>query len=100
MFFLGWYPVLVGFKGGPKGSGFVWGVGWVAFLCQETREVREKAQPKVPEEQPFDGPARPAGKTTRRQQSEEEMEKRAKTRGCNVDPAGSRSNPRKGQRFN
>ncbi|CAJ1402063.1 unnamed protein product [Effrenium voratum] len=67
----------------------------VNLNSEETREVREKAQPKVPEEQPFDGPARPAGKTTRRQQSEEEMEKRAKidkiTDLCNQLLAKSKS---------
>lgn len=45
-----------------------------ATSSQETRDVREKAMPKAPEEQPADSPPRPGQK--RKQVSEGDVEKR------------------------
>ncbi|CAK9012444.1 CD2 antigen cytoplasmic tail-binding protein 2 (CD2 cytoplasmic domain-binding protein 2) (CD2 tail-binding protein 2) (U5 snRNP 52K protein) (U5-52K) [Durusdinium trenchii] len=46
----------------------------VSHWTPETRDVREKAMPKAPEEQPADGPPRPGQK--RKQVSEGDVEKR------------------------
>ncbi|CAK9012471.1 CD2 antigen cytoplasmic tail-binding protein 2 (CD2 cytoplasmic domain-binding protein 2) (CD2 tail-binding protein 2) [Durusdinium trenchii] len=48
----------------------------VNLNSEETRDVREKAMPKAPEEQPADGPPRPGQK--RKQVSEGDVEKREK----------------------
>jgi len=49
----------------------------VNLNSEETRDVREKAMPKAPEEQPADGPPRP-GKRQKVSQTDAELEKREK----------------------
>eukprot|EP00435_Cladocopium_sp_Y103_P074696 s46_g50.t1 len=50
----------------------------VNLNSEETRDVREKAMPKAPEEQPADGPPRPDGKRQKISQTDAELEKREK----------------------
>lgn len=50
----------------------------VNLNSEETRDVREKAMPKAPEEQPADGPPRPDGKRQKISHTDAELEKREK----------------------
>lgn len=50
----------------------------VNLNSEETRDVREKAMPKAPEEQPADGPPRPDGKRQKISHTDAELDKREK----------------------